>query len=149
MNYSDLRLKKIEFKEIDLKVGSSKDVKPLLISDLSFSEVLGKAIEQAGDLKFSAHSLKRLYSRGIKLTDKEILSLLDAISKAESKHCRESLIILERVGFIVNLPNSTVVTAMDIQSMKDNIFTNIDSAIIRSSELGVRSSEFGVIITNH
>ena len=33
-------------------------------------------------------------------------------------------------AFIVNVTNNMVVTAMNGEEMKDNIFTNIDSAVI-------------------
>ncbi|WP_434084601.1 hypothetical protein [Lacrimispora xylanisolvens] len=33
-------------------------------------------------------------------------------------------------AFIVNVPNNTVVTTMSGNEMKENIFTNIDSAVL-------------------
>ena len=38
--------------------------------------------------------------------------------------------ILDSLAFIVNVPNKTVVTAMDQSESGDNIYTNIDGAVI-------------------
>jgi len=40
------------------------------------------------------------------------------------------LIMLNDVALVVSVKNKTVITAMDGASAKDNIFTNIDSAMI-------------------
>ena len=34
------------------------------------------------------------------------------------------------LAFIINVPNSRVITAMSQEEMKENIFTNIDGAVI-------------------
>jgi len=39
-------------------------------------------------------------------------------------------VLLRDVAFIVSVKNKTVVTAVDGESMKENVFTNIDSAVI-------------------
>ena len=38
--------------------------------------------------------------------------------------------MIDSLAFIVNVPNKTVVTAMDQGESSDNIFTNIDGAVI-------------------
>ena len=38
--------------------------------------------------------------------------------------------IVDDLTFIVNVKNSTVVTAMDKESSRENVFTNIDGAVI-------------------
>ena len=43
---------------------------------------------------------------------------------------RESLVIVDSYSFIVNVPNKTVVTAMDQTESEDNVYTNIDGAVI-------------------
>lgn len=50
--------------------------------------------------------------------------------KADEKGIRESLVIVDSLAFIVNVPNRTVVTAMDRTESNDNIYTNIDGAVI-------------------
>ncbi|MDN4616547.1 TIGR02530 family flagellar biosynthesis protein [Paenibacillus sp. PsM32] len=82
-------------------------------------------------LKFSNHASKRLEQRGIELSADQLKSVNQAIDKAAAKGAKESLILMQNsVALIVNVPNRTVVTAMDGKSMKDNVFTQIDSAVI-------------------
>ena len=50
--------------------------------------------------------------------------------KAGAKGIKESLVIVDQLAFIVNIPNRTVVTAMDQAETEENIFTNIDGAVI-------------------
>ena len=38
--------------------------------------------------------------------------------------------IVDQLAFIVNVPNNTVVTAMNQQDAAENVFTNIDGAVI-------------------
>lgn len=85
--------------------------------------------QKSGELKFSAHAQARIKSRNIEM-NREIMSKLDkAVSGAEMKGSKDTLVILSNLAFIVNVPNKTVVTAMEGNSMKDSIFTNIDSTV--------------------
>ncbi|WP_411349730.1 TIGR02530 family flagellar biosynthesis protein [Paenibacillus sp. WLX2291] len=82
-------------------------------------------------LKFSNHASKRLEQRGIEFSTEQMTSLNQAIDKAAAKGSKDSLILMQNnVALIVNVPNRTVVTAMDGNSIKDNVFTQIDSAVI-------------------
>lgn len=92
-----------------------------------FAGILGKKVK---DLKFSAHAEARLRSRNISMSPENIRKLESAVSRAESRGSQDSLVLLSDLAFIVNVPNRTVVTAMDGESIKDNVFTNIDSTVI-------------------
>jgi flagellar operon protein len=81
-------------------------------------------------LKFSAHAASRMSSRQIAMTPELMDKLQKAVEGAANKGSRESLVLLKNCAFIVNIPNRTVVTAMDGESLKQNIFTNIDSAVL-------------------
>ncbi|MBE9913248.1 flagellar biosynthesis protein [Paenibacillus donghaensis] len=83
-------------------------------------------------LKFSNHAAKRLEQRGIELKGDELLQIQNAVDKAAAKGSKESLILMKDMALIVNVANRTVVTAMDGNSMKDNVFTQIDSAVVIS-----------------
>ncbi|WP_054958695.1 TIGR02530 family flagellar biosynthesis protein [Paenibacillus dakarensis] len=93
----------------------------------TFKELLDEKL-----LKFSNHAAKRLEQRGIELKGDQLAQIHSAIEKAAAKGSKESLILMNDMALIVNIPNRTVVTAMDNQSMKDNVFTQIDSAVIIS-----------------
>ncbi|NMO96162.1 TIGR02530 family flagellar biosynthesis protein [Paenibacillus lemnae] len=83
-------------------------------------------------LKFSNHAAKRLEQRGIELHRDQLVKINSAVDQAAAKGSKESLILLKDMALIVNIQNRTVVTAMDGKTMKDNVFTQIDSAVIIS-----------------
>jgi flagellar operon protein len=81
-------------------------------------------------LKFSAHAMQRLESRNIKLTPNDMVQLNATADKAAAKGAKQSLFLMKDVALVVSIKNRTVITAVDGDSMKDNVFTNIDSAAI-------------------
>ncbi len=100
-------------------------------SGVSFQEILQqKAAENTGELKFSKHAAGRLADRDISLTEEQLERLNDGARKAGQKGIKDSLVIVDRLAFIVNVPNNTVVTAMDSTDTRENIFTNINGAVI-------------------
>ena len=98
----------------------------------SFQEILQqKTVQETGEsLKFSKHALGRLSDRNIELSVGQLERLNDGARKAGQKGIRESLVIVDQLAFIVNVPNRTVVTAMDSTETTENIFTNINGAVI-------------------
>jgi flagellar operon protein len=94
--------------------------------DDSFSSIFQ---QELGKIKFSSHALKRLENRNIQLNDNDINKIQDAVSKAEQKGSKDSLVMFNNNAFIVNVPNRTVVTAMPVDENNENVFTNIDSVV--------------------
>lgn len=97
--------------------------------DGSFAKILDTKL-QSGKVKFSAHATKRLEARNIRFTDEQLHNLEEAVEKARSKGGRETLILLDDVALVVSVANRTVITAMNGDNLKDNVFTQIDSAVI-------------------
>ena len=98
---------------------------------VSFQDVLAqKALTGIGSLKFSKHAMGRLADRNIELSDSQLERLKSGTKKAGQKGIRDSLVIVDQLAFIVNVPNQTVVTAMDSTEANENIFTNINGAVI-------------------
>lgn len=93
---------------------------------LSFQDIL----RQKSNVKFSKHAAGRLLERNISLTDNQLERLNDGTRKAEQKGIKDSLVIVDELAFIVNVPNKTVVTAMDSTETTENVFTNINGAVI-------------------
>jgi flagellar operon protein len=98
-----------------------------LPADGQFAAIYKSKVEE---LKFSAHAQSRLKSRNLSMTPQVMDKLNKAVSGAAGKGAKDSLILLPNMAFIVNIPNRTVVTAMDGESIRDNVFTNIDSTVI-------------------
>ena len=97
-------------------------------SSISFKDILESKSRE--EVKFSKHASQRLLQRNISLSDNQIERLNDAALKAGQKGIKETLVLVDSLAFIVNVPNNTVVTAMDQQEATDNVFTNIDGAVI-------------------
>ncbi|MFB5673598.1 TIGR02530 family flagellar biosynthesis protein [Paenibacillus terreus] len=98
---------------------------PVVNEGKSFKQMLQEQV-----LTLSNHAAKRLEQRGIELGPEQMAKINSAVDKAAAKGAKESLILMQDMALIVNIKNRTVVTAMDKQSMKDNVFTQIDSAVI-------------------
>ena len=92
----------------------------------SFDAIFKEELEK---VKFSNHALKRLESRNIQLSDNDIAKIQNAVEKAESKGSKDSLVMMDKTAFIVNIPNKTVVTAISVADSNENVFTNIDSVV--------------------
>ncbi|MFZ4713863.1 MAG: TIGR02530 family flagellar biosynthesis protein [Bacteriovoracaceae bacterium] len=94
-----------------------------------------KAMEQTntqdeGSLKFSSHAMKRLNDRSIKMDSDEFLKLRDALGKLKTKGGKDSLVLTSKGAYIMDVPNNTIVTAMDKSKLGENVFTKIDSTLI-------------------
>ena len=100
---------------------------------MSFQDVLLKQSEirgSEGSLKFSKHASARLQQRGISLTSGQMKRLEDATTKASQKGIKDSLVIVDELAFIVNVKSQTVVTALNSTDTNENVFTNIDGAVV-------------------
>lgn len=109
---------------------AQKNSVPKTSGSVSFQEILSGKIEATDELKFSKHASERLSSRSIELTEEMAERLHEGVKRAGEKGIKDSLVVVDSYAFIVNVPNSTVVTAMDQAEADDHIFTNIDGAVI-------------------
>lgn len=98
---------------------------------LTFREIMEKKTNKnSEELKFSKHAVNRLADRSITLSDNQLDRLAEGAKKAGEKGIRESLVMVDQLAFIINVPNNTVITAMEQNQANENIFTNIDGAVI-------------------
>ncbi len=114
-------------------LNQSSEVENKNSSSVSFENVLKNQISSASEtteLKFSKHAMARLDSRDISLSEEQSERLVDGVAKASEKGIKDSLVMVDSLAFIVNIPNQTVVTAMDQSDAMENVFTNIDGAVI-------------------
>lgn len=111
------------------KVGKS-DINATTSFDSVLRQKLLSTEGNVQSLKFSKHAANRLVDRNITLSDNQIARLSDGAQKAGEKGIQDSLVIVDELAFIVNIPNKTVITAMDRTETNENVFTNIDGAVI-------------------
>lgn len=93
-----------------------------------FAQVLEKTM--GGGLTFSAHARQRLQARQISLNAADVNKLAQAVEKAAAKGSRASLLLYKDLAFVAGVQNRTIITALDGESRKEHVFTNIDSAVI-------------------
>jgi flagellar operon protein len=98
----------------------------------SFADVLARTTTSTGATAptFSRHALDRLQRRGIEVNQPTLNRLSDGISRAAGKGSRSSVVFVDNTAFVVSVPNNTVITAVDPEHMREQVFTNIDSAVI-------------------
>lgn len=93
-------------------------------------QLKAKADVKPMTLKFSNHAVERMSQRGMTFTPEQMTKIENAARKAGEKGSKETLIFSEDSALIVSLKTNTIVTVMDKNALKDNVFTNIDSTVM-------------------
>ena len=97
----------------------------------SFQEVLDSKVEEKSSrLRFTKHANERLDSREITISEEQMARLQNGARRAGEKGITESLVLVDSLAFIVNTRQNTVITAMNQADASENIYTNIDGAVI-------------------
>ncbi|MGI6622939.1 MAG: flagellar biosynthesis protein [Clostridiaceae bacterium] len=94
-----------------------------------FSSILNQKLQEARDVKMSKHAMMRLEARNINLDENRVERLKNAVDKASEKGVRDTLVVMDGVAFVVNVNARTVITAVNQNELKENVFTNIDGAV--------------------
>ncbi|MCW3488741.1 TIGR02530 family flagellar biosynthesis protein [Dethiobacter alkaliphilus] len=95
-----------------------------------FSQVWQETLQKQSGVKFSAHALQRLQDRRIELGQGELVKINEAVSAADKKGSRSSLLLYDDLALVASVKNRTIITAMGGDDMREHVFTNIDSAVI-------------------
>jgi flagellar operon protein len=95
----------------------------------AFGDVLADKLRSA-PLQFSGHARQRMAARGIDLDPQQLARLDGGVGRAAAKGGRDALVMVDDTAFVVSVPNRTVITAVDREHMREQVFTNIDSAVI-------------------
>lgn len=99
-----------------------------------FKELLNSKIEKPlhDGIQLSSHAVKRLEERKIDFHGDEYMKVKEAMDKIRAKGGQNSLIISDQAAYVVDVKNNKLVTAVDKESMSENIFTKIDSTMFIS-----------------
>jgi len=118
-------------KNLDVNSVKNKQIKDQSVktnkSNL-FDDLLNKKI---GQLEFSKHASKRISERDILVDANTGIKLNEALEQAKTKGLRNVLVMIENSAFILDTASNKVVTAVGKNDLKENIFTNIDGAVIK------------------
>lgn len=95
-----------------------------------FAKILQEKIDQGTGIKFSKHAELRMQARNINLSQTHKNRIDEGVKKAEAKGVKDSLVLMDDIAFVVNIKSKTVITAVNSSELKENVFTNIDGAVI-------------------
>ena len=96
----------------------------------SFSQVLDTLLQEQEGVSFSKHAAQRAAQRSIDLSADNIARLNAGVRLAEEKGLGDTLILVDKTAFVVNVRNNLVITAVHGTDLDGNVFTNIDGTVI-------------------
>jgi flagellar operon protein len=114
----------------DLQSITSSNNKSSNPQSTSFKDVLNKAIKKDDSFTISSHAAERLNSRNINLSESDMRKINDGINLAKEKGSNECVLIYKDVAMVASVKNRTLITAVDKENGKGNVFTNIDSVVL-------------------
>lgn len=114
----------LENNKSNIKTKNTKD-------DISFKNVLdnAKSIEHTNEgFKISKHAALRL--NDVNLTEDDMKKIEKGFQIAKDKNSKNTVMIYNDLALIASVENKTLITAVEKERAKDNIFTNVDSVVI-------------------
>lgn len=96
----------------------------------AFKDILNEKCKNKG-ISFSKHANDRIEERNIDVDEEVTNKLNEAVDQAKDKGLKNVLVMIKDSAFIVNTFNNKVITAVNYEELKENIFTNIDGAVIK------------------
>ena len=97
-------------------------------SNTTFKEVLQKSIEEKNSFTISKHAAERL--KEINFNEVDMENIEKGFDIAEEKGSKNSLMLYKNVALITSVENRTLITAIENDRAKENVYTNIDSVVI-------------------
>ncbi len=119
----------INIKRIESQLITNSIQKTNFAPKKDFNQILD-GLKNKDEIKFSKHAMERLGERKINLNTNELDRLKSAFEKAENKGVKDALILMDDKAFVANIKNKVVITTVNKDELKENVFTNIDGALI-------------------
>jgi flagellar operon protein len=95
----------------------------------NFKELLSEKLKN--EVSFSKHANERIQQRNINVSREVTEKLNEAAVQAKDKGLKNVLVMIDNQAFILSTMNNKVITAVNSDDLKENIFTNIDGAVIK------------------
>jgi flagellar operon protein len=118
---------KFPIDQID-KGKSNNELKTESKTGPSFNELLKKEIDKKSGFTISNHAAERLKDMDFNTADMKKIN--DAINKVKEKGGKNCLIVYKDVALVTSIENRTIITAVDADRAKENVFTNLDSVVL-------------------
>ncbi|WP_163193220.1 TIGR02530 family flagellar biosynthesis protein [Clostridium thermarum] len=94
----------------------------------SFEEILKAKLNKDEAFHISKHAAERL--KDIQFDSTDMKKINEGINMAFEKGSKNCLILYKDVALVTSIENRTIITAVDENRMKNNVFTNIDSVVM-------------------
>jgi len=120
----------ISIKRLESRLINASQVSRTQQEKKNFEQVLEKIYKKNQTISFSKHAIERMDERNMELTSEELNKLEMAFDKAEDKGVKDALILMGDKAFIASIKNKTIITTLNKEQLKENVFTNIDGAVI-------------------
>lgn len=100
----------------------------------TFKDILNEKFQKEkvdNEVVFSKHANERIIERNIDVSADVTDKLNEAAEQAKDKGLKNVLVMIDNQAFIISTMNNKVITAVNSNDLKENIFTNIDGAVIK------------------
>lgn len=114
----------------DFKPYSKSEKTEIKDSKTSFRDILNNQINKKESFVISNHAAERLKERNIDFSEIDMMNINQGINTAAAKGSKASLILYKDTALIASIRNRTIITALNKDESKGNVFTNIDSVVI-------------------
>ncbi|MVX62532.1 flagellar biosynthesis protein [Clostridium chromiireducens] len=96
--------------------------------ETSFRNVLDSIKSKSEGFTVSKHAASRLNE--INFTEEDMKQIEKGFEIAKDKNSKNTVMLYKDVALIASVENKTLITAVEKDRAKDNIFTNVDSVVI-------------------
>lgn len=120
---------RIHFQHVPLQpIQAQPILKP--VTETNSKPFIDHLHQAKNELKISKHANERIRDRNIYISENEWQKVTDKVFEARSKGVNQPLVLMDQAALIVSAKNGTVITAMERDEAKEQLFTNIDGTIV-------------------
>lgn len=116
------------FGQIDVNRGTKTNGTTSTQDEASFKQVLNSVKNKDEGFTVSKHAALRLNE--INFTKEDMKEIEKGFEIAKDKNSKNTVMLYKDVALIASIENKTLITAVEKDRAKDNIFTNVDSVVI-------------------
>ncbi|MBC2455882.1 flagellar biosynthesis protein [Clostridium beijerinckii] len=114
-----------QFANSQKAIGNSPSSKQ---KEARFQDVLDSAKSKEQSFTVSKHAASRLNE--INFTKEDMEQIQKGFKIAQDRNSKNTVMLYKDVALIASVENKTLITAVEKDRAKDNIFTNVDSVVI-------------------
>ncbi len=116
------------FGQIDFIKNNKVELTNNTTEKTSFKDILANAKAKNEGFTVSKHAALRLNQ--INFTEEDMKEIEKGFEIAKDKNSKNTVMLYKDVALIASVENRTLITAVEKDRAKDNIFTNVDSVVI-------------------